>query len=127
MQRGEGDGHGEGGGVGDIEGFEALIPPDGARAVADRSVGGAVELHALLDDIERVHEGVAGDGGAGTACGCGKWPNVSFTGRGFRRIRSGNYSPAATGWCPAAFPPMACLITSYAAKYTACAGPEGVC
>lgn len=67
LEGGEGNRHGEGGRVGDVEGAEAFVAEDGARAVGDGAVGGTVDLHALFDDVEGVHEGVGGDGGTGAA------------------------------------------------------------
>lgn len=82
----EGHGHGERGGVGDVEGAQAFGAEDVARAVGHgaEELLGAVDLHALLDNcgvlvrlapgklgrgvtIKGVHEGVAGDGGTGAA------------------------------------------------------------
>ena len=67
LKRGERYGHGEGGRIGDVEGAQYLAPEDVARALGDGAVGGAMELHALFDDVEGVHEGVAGYGRAGAA------------------------------------------------------------
>ena len=67
LERSERDCHGESGWVGDVKGAQAFGPEDMARAFGDGTVGGAVELHALFDDVEWVHKGVAGDGCAGAA------------------------------------------------------------
>ena len=50
LEGGEGDGHGEGGGVGDVEGGDAFIPEDLTGAGGDGRIGAAVDLHALFDD-----------------------------------------------------------------------------
>ena len=47
---GEGDGHAEGGRVGDVESGETLDAVEGTSAVGDGSVGRAVDLHSLFDD-----------------------------------------------------------------------------
>lgn len=94
MEGGEGDGHGEGGGVGDVEGAEAFVAEDVAGAFADGAVGGAVDLHALFDDVEGVHEGVGGYGCAGAAGGC---EQKRVRGEKWGWAREGNV-PAATGW-----------------------------
>lgn len=70
LQCRERDRHGEGGRVGDVKGAQALSAEDFARAVDEGGVSGAVHLHALFDDVEGVHEGVAGDGRAGAGGGC---------------------------------------------------------
>lgn len=46
------------------------MPDDVAGAVGEGGVGRAVELHALFDDVEGVHESVGGDGCAGAGGGC---------------------------------------------------------
>ena len=72
LERGERDGHGESGGIRDIKCSQAFVAPDGGRAFEEGPGGGAVDLHALLDDIEWVHESIAGDGRAGAAGSCCK-------------------------------------------------------
>lgn len=54
LEGGEGDGHGEGGGVRDVEGAEALVAEDGACALGERCVDTSVYLHALLNDCNCV-------------------------------------------------------------------------
>lgn len=120
LQGREGDGHGEGGGVGGVEGTDAFGSVDGARALADVAEGGTVDLHALLDHVEGVHESVAGDG---SACSAGCCTRLSVLSAQWGMLAC---LPAAIGWWPAALPPMACFTTSYVAKYTACAGPYNV-
>ena len=79
LESGEGYCHRESGRVRNVEGAQAFGSEHVARAFGDGAVGGAVELHALFDDIEGVHEGVAGDGGAGAAGGCvGSQPGLDI-------------------------------------------------
>jgi hypothetical protein len=52
LEGGKGDGHGEGGGVRDVKGAEALVAEDGACALGEGCVDTSVYLHALLDDCE---------------------------------------------------------------------------
>jgi hypothetical protein len=52
LEGGKGDGHGEGGGVRDVEGAETLVAEDGACALGEGCVDTSVYLHALLDDCE---------------------------------------------------------------------------
>lgn len=61
LECGEGYGHSQGRRVGNIKGAKAFRAEDFGRAVDEGGVGGAVHLHALFDDVEGVHEGVAGD------------------------------------------------------------------
>ena len=60
-------GHGERRGVGSVEGADALSSVYCPRALSDVAESRAVNLHALLDHVERVHESIASDGGACTA------------------------------------------------------------
>lgn len=64
LERGEGDRHKERGRVGNVECTETFGFEDGLEAVADVAVRGLRELHALLDDVKGVHEGVRGGGRA---------------------------------------------------------------
>jgi hypothetical protein len=61
----EGNRHRQRGRVRHVEGPQALVAVHRLRAVRDRLVGGPVHLHALLDDVERVHQRVAGGRRAG--------------------------------------------------------------
>ena len=51
---GEGNGHAEGGGVGDVEGLQPLGLVDAAGALGESLMNGAVDLHPLLDDWWRL-------------------------------------------------------------------------
>lgn len=71
LQGGEGNGHGESGRVGGVECTDALGAEDCGCTFSNVAEGRAVDLHALLDHVEGVHEGVAGDCCAGSArCWC---------------------------------------------------------
>lgn len=61
LQCRERHGHGQGGGVGSVEGTQALGLVDGARAFPDVAESRAVDLHTLLDNVEGVHESITGD------------------------------------------------------------------
>jgi len=50
LESGEGDGHAQGGRVGDIEGGEAFCAKNVSAAMSDTLIYRAVQLHALLDD-----------------------------------------------------------------------------
>lgn len=67
LDRLEGDGHGEGGWVGDVEGAEALGLVDFDEAIHNAGVDRSVDLHSLLDHVERIHQGITGDGGTGAS------------------------------------------------------------
>jgi hypothetical protein len=84
---GKGNGHAQGGGIGDVESGETFGPVETASAMGDGTVGGSMDLHSLLDDwgaglergselsegghtIERVHESITRYSGA---CAAESW------------------------------------------------------
>lgn len=63
----EGDGHGEGGGVGDVEGAKTFGSVDLGCAVHDAPVDRSVDLHSLLDHVKWVHQSIVCGRGTGTS------------------------------------------------------------
>jgi hypothetical protein len=62
--------HGKSRGVGSVEGADALSSVYCSRTLSDVAESRAVNLHALLDNVEWVHESIASNSGACTACCC---------------------------------------------------------